>query len=743
MRGKVRLDLQSRPQRVVLILGPWLAYALAFAPLHRVMGAGAGALAAIPVVVVAWLMGIGGALLAAVLVVLLNTVLFNLAGLHGWDAILQAGGGPGTIALVLIGLGVGRLRDLRERANIEIARRNQVEEALRTSEARLRTLVSNVPVILFAVDRSGVFTLSEGKGLEALGAQPGEVVGRAISDVYHSRPQIVEAVDRALAGEEVTSTTELAGLTFEATYTPVRGDDGAITGVIGVAIDVTERKRQQAEVEAARTYLQTLQESNPDCIVATDEKGRIVVFNPGAEELLGYAAEEVVGQPVEQLYPSREAAKAVMRAMRAANGRTRNLETLLRHQGGRDIPVLLSAAILRGVDGKEQGTVGYAKDLTERKRMEEEFRKARDKAQRYLDIAGVMLVALDEKGEITLINQKGCAILGYEERELIGTNWFDMCLPERIREEVWSVFVRLMAGDVEPVEHYENPVLTRSGEERIIAWHNTVLTDSTGNIIGALSSGEDITERKQTEAALRESEERFRSLAQTATDGIITIGADSRIRVFNKAAELIFGFSAEEAVGQHISMLIPEEYGSRHTAAIERYLNTRQPRVIGKTVELKGLRKGGEIFPIELSLSEATVGGETTFTGILRDVTERKRTENELRESRAWLQEIVRSIDDLLVVYDRDGRYVDVMTRHSGLLFMPADELIGRTVTELLPAQLADKFVLAIQAILDHGTPQEIEYSLPVEGGVHWFRARGLPLSGTQHGNEMTLWAIS
>ncbi len=376
MKGKVRLDLQSRPLRAVLILGPWLAYMLAFAPLYRVMGAGAGVLATIPVVAVAWLMGLRATLLAGLLVVLLNTVLFNLAGLHGWDAILQAGGGPGTAALVLIGLGVGRLRDLREQAKCELARRQQVEEALRTSDERLRTLVSNVPVILFAVNRSGVFTLSEGKGLQALGTQPGEVVGRAVSDVYDTRPQIVEAVDQALAGEEVMSTVELAGLTFEATYTPVLGDDGEVTGVIGVAIDVTERKRQQAQVEAARAYLETLQDSNPDCIVATNEEGRVVVFNPGAEELLGYPAAEILGQPVEQLYPSLEAARSVMRAMRAAhNGRVRNLEATLRHKDGRDIPVLLSAAILRGADGKEQGTVGYGKDLTERKKAENDLRQ--------------------------------------------------------------------------------------------------------------------------------------------------------------------------------------------------------------------------------------------------------------------------------------------------------------------------------------------------------------------------------
>jgi len=108
------------------------------------------------------------------------------------------------------------------------------------------------------------------------------------------------------------------------------------------------------------------------------------------------------------------------------------------------------------------------------------------------------MLALNEKGEITLINQKGCQVLGYEENELIGVNWFNTCLPERNRKKVKRVFKKNMSGEDELVEYYENPVLTKTGEERIIAWHNTALWDEKGNNIGSLSSGEDITERVRT-----------------------------------------------------------------------------------------------------------------------------------------------------------------------------------------------------------------------------------------------------
>jgi len=130
----------------------------------------------------------------------------------------------------------------------------------------------------------------------------------------------------------------------------------------------------------------------------------------------------------------------------------------------------------------------------------------------------VILIVIDTNGRISLINKKGCEVLGYEEEKIIGKDWFDHFLPERIRENTKSVFQKLLKGELEPVEYYENPVLTKIGEERIIAWHNTVLNDDEGHITGTLSSGEDVTDRRRAEDALRSAKEQLESKVKERTE---------------------------------------------------------------------------------------------------------------------------------------------------------------------------------------------------------------------------------
>jgi len=150
-------------------------------------------------------------------------------------------------------------------------------------------------------------------------------------------------------------------------------------------------------------------------------------------------------------------------------------------------------------DGKTGKPVCLAtiSDVTLKKRAEEALQVERDRAQQYLDIAGVILLGLTSDQTITLINKKGCALLGYAQEELLGKNWFDMVLPESEREKVKAVFARLIEGELGPVEHVENYVHTRSAEKRLISWHNTLVRDADGNIQGTLSSGEDITDSKR------------------------------------------------------------------------------------------------------------------------------------------------------------------------------------------------------------------------------------------------------
>ena len=142
----------------------------------------------------------------------------------------------------------------------------------------------------------------------------------------------------------------------------------------------------------------------------------------------------------------------------------------------------------------------HLEELVQERTLESEI--AKNKAQQYLDIAGVILVAIDTARKVTLINQKGCEILQSTSAEIVGKDWFETFVPQNIRRDVIENFRQLMSGELEPLEYYESPVLTQNGEEKLVAWHNVPLRDSEETIIGSLSSGEDITEKKRAETQI-------------------------------------------------------------------------------------------------------------------------------------------------------------------------------------------------------------------------------------------------
>lgn len=173
--------------------------------------------------------------------------------------------------------------------------------------------------------------------------------------------------------------------------------------------------------------------------------------------------------------------------------------------GGRDEVGALGQAFnlmtgrLRGLIGQLQG------ELDERSRAEVKLRLEHETARQYFENAAVLMVVLDREARIVRLNQRGCEILGYRDGELDGRDWFAACLPERDREEVRRIFGRLMASGQDPLGAYENSVVTASGQERLIRWHNSFVHDSEGGIAGLLSSGEDVTEQRRAEEQVRHS----------------------------------------------------------------------------------------------------------------------------------------------------------------------------------------------------------------------------------------------
>ncbi len=155
--------------------------------------------------------------------------------------------------------------------------------------------------------------------------------------------------------------------------------------------------------------------------------------------------------------------------------------------------------VLQGLAASASVALENARLLEEAKLSAEALRRERDQAQAYLDTAGVIMVAISADQTVTLINKRGCEILGYDRKDIIGKNWFDIFVPEKLRKDVKAVFRDLISGKGGLEEYHENSIVTKSGEERIVAWHNTILRDANGKIEAVLSSGNDVTDKRRSE----------------------------------------------------------------------------------------------------------------------------------------------------------------------------------------------------------------------------------------------------
>jgi diguanylate cyclase (GGDEF)-like protein/PAS domain S-box-containing protein len=209
----------------------------------------------------------------------------------------------------------------------------------------------------------------------------------------------------------------------------------------------------------------------------------------------------------------------------------------------------------------------------------------RDNTRNILQTAEAIIVTFDMEGRISLINKKGCDLLGYSEAELIGCDWFAHFLPETVDSDaIHDIFRKALAQDLMGSEYYENPVRTRSGELRLIAWHNSTVRDAEGNVVGAMSAGVDVTEQRRAEQRLRISEERFHRLFDD-TDALSIQGyrPDGTVVYWNRASEAMYGYSAAEAVGRNVfDLIIPESKRDGFMAAMREMFASEQPVPAGR-----------------------------------------------------------------------------------------------------------------------------------------------------------------
>ncbi|HYP48695.1 MAG TPA: diguanylate cyclase, partial [Thermoleophilaceae bacterium] len=269
-------------------------------------------------------------------------------------------------------------------------------------------------------------------------------------------------------------------------------------GPIPAGVPALVRYQMLVEQIPAVTYIAEFSEDAP-----------FIYVSPQIEELLGYAPEEWIAD--QGLWSARMHPEDRERVLAHEARTTRNMdpyegEFRMIHRDGRVIWIWERDTVIREGGGLPTCTQGVLIDMTELTdaraalaSSQADLREERDRAQGYLDIAATMIVVLDANGIVTLVNRRTCSVLGYDEKDLLGRSWFDVVIPPAEHDVTRATFLKLMAGETEHVEEFENLVISSSGEERLIAWHNTVVHGDGGSICGTLSSGDDITERRRAQ----------------------------------------------------------------------------------------------------------------------------------------------------------------------------------------------------------------------------------------------------
>jgi PAS domain S-box-containing protein len=484
-----------------------------------------------------------------------------------------------------------------------------------------------------------------------------------------------------------------------------------ITKLEQVSHNLSKQKNVDDELDKAWREWETTFDAIKDSIILTDNESRIVQANLASSQLFGKSLDEILGKTCWQLVHGIDHPPEECPLKRAKTTKKREEIELYLPQKG--IWVIASVDPVFDQQGNLCGAVHIIRDITERKQAERLLRKERDRAQKYLDVAGVMLVAIDAEQRVGLINKKGCEILGYNEDEIVAKNWFDNFLPKRIKEEVKGVFNKLLCGEADAPEYYENPVLTKDGAERLIAWHNTVLRDDKGKVIATLGSGEDITERKRVEEVLRESEEKYRVLVENSPN-LVAIYQEDTLKYVNKIMCEKLGWTFQEMTSPSfdpVEKIIPQRFQSLIRENIAKKL--RREDVPPYEVSIK-TRDGSEI-PVLVKGQVILYHGKPADEVIHIDITERKRSEEALRESEEKYRDLFENAREAIVTLDLKGDITGVNKLVEEYGFK-REELIGKSHFDFIAEKYRSNSVKEFERLTQ---------GIPVVGEVELITPKG------------------
>jgi len=346
------------------------------------------------------------------------------------------------------------------------------------------------------------------------------------------------------------------------------------------------------------------------------------------------------------------------------------------------------------------------------------------------------VIGKDLDGVILTWNRGAERLYGYSAEEVRGRS-IRLLLPDDRLDELDVILKTIRNG--RRVERLETVRRTKSGMLVDVAVTISPVRIADGTIVGGATIARDITALKQSEKALRTSEQRWRSVVESAVDGIVVIDSRGHIEAFNPAAERLFGYGEAEVIGRNVNMLMPSPYREEHDGYLSHYLTTGTARIIGSGREVEGRRRDGTTFPLHLSVSEMVVGGERKFTGIVHDLGARVRMEEQLREQTAMarlgemaavlaheiknplagIRGAVQVIGSRLPQESRDAEIVtEIVKRIDGLARLMKDVLIFARPPQPKPAAVDVGGLLRLTAGLLAADPDVALIRVEIEGAA-------------------------
>jgi len=593
-------------------------------------------------------------------------------------------------------------------------------------------------VIMSEIDQAEAFAAIEELGLRLALAAVGLITFIFVAAIFFSRSltnPIVELQAQAIrisAGDmdtKISVDTEDEISDLADTLETMRVSN---MGLIGDLADINQNlenlvEERTAELEASEERLSYALEGSNDGLWDYDPQTEAIYYSPRYQTMLGYKDGELVPElSTWEKMVHRDDLDWVRQTMADhLEGKTPGYEAeyRIRSKDGSWMWILARGKIATyDEDGKPIRFVGTHVDITERKENEAQLHLQSSA----LEAAANGIVITNTEGTIEWVNPAFTDLTGYSSEEAVGQETRILNSGQQdqaLFKELWET---ITAGQV-----WQGEVINKRKDGTLYPEEMTItpVLDTDGQINRYVAIKQDITERKRAEHAIREKEERIRSIVEIAPDAIISIDEEQKIIMFNSRAERTFGYASAEVMGQPLTMLMPELSQSVHPQEVQNFQDeTAITRSMDERREIFGRRKDGTIFPAEAGISKLELDGNIIFTTFFRDITVRKRLEANIADQLSFISSLIDSIPNPIFVIDTDHRYRLFNRSYEEAFGINRQDLIGKSVMDMgnMTQEEKEGYYAEDAALMEVGGSSRVELELPyADGKIHsvlkWF----------------------